>query len=299
MKRSSDNGVTWSPLKVVAEDGAASLNNPCAITLRDSGRILLVYQRYPPGLNERSVVPGLEGDKIVRVLLTYSDDHGETWSAPRDITRDAKPASRVTSVASGPGNGIQLRRGAFAGRILFPFNRGPYGEWEVYSVYSDDFGESWSYGIQAVEGTPGRANEVQFVETTSGFVQLYARSFNGAKRRKSTFSIDSGLSWTIPTFDVMDLTDPSCMGSVIRYSDPLDGEPSVLLYSGPNHESKRLSGTIWESRNEGQSWQMKTVVHAGHFAYSHLVRTPDDKIGCLYETGENSPYEQIAFARID
>ena len=42
MKRSTDNGQSWQPLQLVAEDGAASLNNPCVITLRDGGRILLM-----------------------------------------------------------------------------------------------------------------------------------------------------------------------------------------------------------------------------------------------------------------
>lgn len=297
MKRSTDAGKTWSAMTVIAEDGDNCLNNPCVVTDRSTGRILLMFQRYPEAYDERTVEPGVEGDKIVRTWLMHSDDNGATWSEPRDVTRNTKPAY-ATSVASGPGNGIQLRRGAFAGRILMPFNHGPYGDWKVYAALSDDGGKTWTYGLDAVEGTPGHANEVQFVEVIPGFVRLNARSFGGAKLRKTTLSIDSGLSWTAPLTDVADLPDPSCMGSTIRYSDPLDGEAPILLYSGPNSTTDRVNGTIWASYDEGQTWGNAIQVHDGHFAYSHLVRLPDDRVGCLYETGDAHPYERIVFARM-
>jgi len=297
MKRSTDNGRTWSAIERVASDGSNALNNPCVLRMRDSGRILLMFQRYPNGYDEHRVKPGITGEKIVRTWVMHSDDHGASWSDPRDVTRDTKPAW-VTSVAGGPGNGIQLRRGPFAGRILMPFNHGPYGDWRVYAVFSDDGGETWSYGMDAVNGTPGLANEVQFIENTLGFVMLNARSFDGAPLRKTTFSIDSGLSWTAPLQDIPDLVEPSCMASMIRYSDPLDNEPSVLLYSGPRHETKRVNGTLMQSQNEGRTWTEVITLHEGHFAYSHLTRLADDTIGCLYETGEAHPYARIAFARV-
>jgi hypothetical protein len=81
--------------------------------------------------------------------------------------------------------------------------------------------------------------------------------------------------------------------------DPLDGEPSILLYSSQGSTEKRMDGTLYASVNEGQSWYIQYPIHAGHFAYAHLVRTPDAAIGCLYETGANGPYERIVFARID
>ncbi len=36
----------------------------------------------------------------------------------------------------------------------------------------------------------------------------------------------------------------------------------------------------------------------GSFGYSALAVLPDMTIGCLYERGEKSPYETIAFARL-
>ena len=102
LKRSVDNGATWAPLQVVAESGDDSLNNPCAVVLRETGRILLMFQKYPKGVPERKVEPGFRGDTVCRNYIMHSDDHGKTWSAAKEITRQTKRKKVVTSIASGP-----------------------------------------------------------------------------------------------------------------------------------------------------------------------------------------------------
>src|SRR6185503_7886315 len=42
LKRSSDNGTTWRPLQVVDGDGSNALNNPTAVVMRETGRVLLM-----------------------------------------------------------------------------------------------------------------------------------------------------------------------------------------------------------------------------------------------------------------
>ena len=86
---------------------------------------------------------GLDGTNIYRNFILTSDDDGMTWAAPLDVTRTTKRPTRATTIASGPGTGIQLTRGPHAGRLLIPFNEGPYGKWQNYAVYSDDAGKSW------------------------------------------------------------------------------------------------------------------------------------------------------------
>jgi sialidase-1 len=41
------------------------------------------------------------------------------------------------------------------------------------------------------------------------------------------------------------------------------------------------------------------VLHEGPAAYSCLTVLPNGEVGCLYERGEKSPYDEIAFARFD
>src|SRR5688572_4393451 len=44
MKRSTDGGETWGPLRVVDEENTNALNNPTAVVVRETGRVLLMYQ---------------------------------------------------------------------------------------------------------------------------------------------------------------------------------------------------------------------------------------------------------------
>lgn len=110
---------------------------------RASGRVLLIYQSYPAGIGERSskLQTGHDGDMIVRNWIITSDDDGLSWSKPRHH-QDDEAAKVVTTLSSGPGIGIQLRHGKHAGRILIPFNEGPFGVWNIYTIYSDDQGKT-------------------------------------------------------------------------------------------------------------------------------------------------------------
>ncbi|HEX7446226.1 MAG TPA: sialidase family protein [Pirellulales bacterium] len=302
LKRSTDHGKTWSKAAIIAQDGAKSLNNPCAVVERESGRVLLVYQAYPAGIGERSdkIQPGYEGGTVVRNWLICSDDDGITWSEPRDITRQTKREKVVTTMASGPGIGIQLRHGEHAGRIIIPFNEGPFGLWNIYAVYSDDRGKTWAMGDIAPGGltdTGGgkrtsTVNEAQLVELQDGSIRFNVRRWAGMPVRKTCVSADGGVTWS-NVEDAPELADPGCMASIFRYTDAADGGRSRLLFSGPQ-STRRQNGTVFLSYDEGQTWPVKRVLCQGAFAYSCLTALPDGAIGCLYEAeGTN----KIVFAR--
>lgn len=302
LKRSTDQGQTWGKIAVIAEDGDKALNNPCAVVERKSGHILLVYQSYPAGVGERSgkIQPGYSGDLVVRSWLITSADDGVTWSKPRDITRQTKREHAVTTVAGGPGIGIQLRHGPHAGRILIPFNEGPFGLWNIYAIYSDDQGKTWAMGQVApgnlIDTGKGKktstVNETQFVELRDGSIRFNVRRWAGKAVRKTCVSQDGGVTWS-PIGDVPEIVDPGCMGSILRYTDPADGAPSRLLYTGPQ-STRRENGTVFLSTDEGKTWPVKRVLDPGSFAYSCLTALPDGTIGCLYETDGTN---RIVFAR--
>jgi sialidase-1 len=303
LKRSTDGGRSWGKLAVVADGGDASLNNPCAVVERDTGRVLLMYQSYPPGVTERSdlIRPGHEGEFIVRSFLVTSADGGATWSEPREVTRETKRPQRATTLASGPGVGIQLRHGRHAGRILIPFNEGPWESWNVYAAYSDDRGRTWRMGDVvpgglADDGKGGKVstvNEAQLVELKDGSVRLNMRRWAGPHVRKASVSRDGGLTWSAVE-DAPELRDPGCMASILRYTDPADGGRSRILFSGPQGDG-REKGTVFLSYDEGATWPVRRVLVPGKFAYSCLVALPDGTIGCLYEADGT---RKIAFARL-
>ena len=302
VKRSMDGGKTWGSVAVVAEDGDKALNNPCAVVERESGQVLIVYQSYPAGVSERSgtIQPGYDGEKVVRSWLITSDDDGVTWTKPRDITLETKREKVVTTVAGGPGIGIQLRHGPHAGRILMPFNEGPFGVWNIYAIYSDDKGKTWKMGDIAPGGlidtgngkTSSTVNEAQFVELAGGAIRFNVRRWAGKAVRKTSVSEDGGKTWSTVE-DSPDLADPGCMGSILRYTDPADGARSRLLYSGPQ-STKRENGTVFVSYDEGRTWPTKRVLCKESFGYSCLAALPGGTIGCLYEADGTS---KIVFAR--
>jgi sialidase-1 len=302
LKRSIDGGNTWSKILMIAEDGDRALNNPCAVVEHQSGQVLLMYQSYPAGIGERSgdIIPGYNGDRIVRSWLITSDDDGQTWSRPRDVTRESKREKTVTTVASGPGIGIQLHSGKHAGRILIPFNEGPFGVWNVYAVYSDDQGKTWQMGEVAPGalvdngkgGQTSTVNEAQFVELQDGSIRFNVRRWAGMPLRKTCVSNDGGITWSMVE-DVPEQVDPSCMASIFRYPDSSNGSKSRVLFSGPQ-SANRENGTVFVSYDEGKTWPVKRTLYSGSFAYSCLTALPDGTIGCLYETEGT---QRIVFAR--
>ncbi|MFT5901204.1 MAG: sialidase-1 [Bacteroidia bacterium] len=288
LKRSSDNGKTWSKLILVDEDGKNALNNPMAV-LRNDGRIILMYQRYAKDYGEKRALPGVEGDKICKTLTTFSDDEGLTWSEPEDITSQVKRAE-ATSVASGPGIGIELKMGSHSGRLVMPFNQGPWGKWYVYSVYSDDGGVTWVKGELASykNKVRGWANEVQMVELPDGRLMLNARSESGNRKRKIALSQDGGQTWT-DIHDEKALLEPECQGSFIQYND------STILFCNPRHRTRRLRGTVYASTDNGATWPHRKTVYKEGFAYSSMAVLSNGEIGVLFE---KDGYNSLSFTTV-
>ena len=290
LKRSADGGRTWAPLQVVAADGDNSLNNPTAVVGGETGRVILMYQRYPSGFHTspnpkaglRGVEPGYEGDRICRTFVQTSDDDGATWSARREITRSVKRAE-ATATLCGPGVGIQLRRGKRKGRLVMPFYQFPRPN-KVYAVFSDDLGETWGHGEPAEDRTEGAGNENQMVELADGSVMVNSRrSGLGAARRKVAISQDGGETWS-GLADDPTLVGPGCQGSILRYSDALDGRRSRIIFCNPASETERKNGVVRVSYDEACAWPVgKSLKCIGMFSYSCLTVLPDWRIGALYE----------------
>ena len=299
MKASDDLGMTWGGLVLVDDQPGYSLNNPCGVEVREgphAGRVVVMYQSYPTGCGESCVVPGYDAPNICRTFVTTSEDGGETWSPPADVTAQVKRPVVVTSVASGPGVGIQLRRGPSAGRLVMPFNQGPYGVWKVYAVWSDDGGDSWQYGDVAADGAAGTGNEVQMVERADGSILLNARRFGGDGHRKTAVSNDGGATWT-PLVDDDELPDPSCNAGIMVLTDPIDGfEHSRIVFSGPDSMSTRVNGHAWLSIDGGETWPIKRQVHPGGFAYSLPVTVDCERFGVFFE---KDGYTTITLAFVD
>lgn len=287
MKRSRDGGRTWGELKVIADDGPNTMGNPCPVVDRSTGRIWLPITRNLGVDNEREILDR-KGEGSREVWITHSDDHGETWSKPVEITSSVKRPD-WTWYATGPGNGIQLR----SGRLVIPSDHALAGS-KVYGshvIFSDDHGATWRIGGVISD----RVNECQVVELGDGRLMLNMRSYHKRNRRAVATSDDGGLTWSKLRHDEA-LIEPVCQASLIAVETEQHGQ--VLLFSNPA-STKRERMTIKASLDQGESWSEGVVLHEGPAAYSSLADLGGGVVGCLYERGVKGAYEEIVLERVE
>ena len=288
MRRSLDHGKTWGAQQTIVDYGYSSVNNPLLVQDRRDGKIFLFYQVYSINVREKTT-GDLFGNLDCRAYYISSMDDGETWSTPKDITSVARPDDASYTLASGPGIGIQMKHGDHKGRLVVPFNQGPWGKWKVFCLYSDD-GINWLKSTLVPDNAHGMGNEAQVVELSDGMLLMNVRSAGGQKMRKSSFSKDGGRHWS--TFrEEHELIEPGCMASIIRYSDQ---EGEYLLFSNPADDKKRRNGTVFISLDDGISWTVCRQVVRSFYAYSCLTQLPDNQIGLLFE---KKRYKRIEFTK--
>jgi BNR repeat-like domain len=298
LRRSFDDGKSWQPLQVLADEGRDSLNDPCAVVL-ESGRILLMYQRFPWMVHARTsgrtqrADPGYDGPRNTRTYQIQSENNGISWSKPRDITQMVRPSGRI-SIGS-PGTGIQLTRGKFRGRIILPLYEtrplaGDERDWLNSVAYSDDQGETWKISNNIPhQGHTGFGNEAQVVELNDGRILLSSRN-QGGFYRKYSISEDGGIRWSNFRLD-FGLPGTACQGSILRNNPPENGD-SLVVFTAPSNKYARNQGRVWISSSNGDQWEDSRIVTPGFFAYSCLSNLPGGNIGLLYEAEE---YRKILF----
>lgn len=293
LRRSTDGGQTWSPPQVVWDDAGNTCGNPCPVVDRETGAIWLLLTWNDGKMPEKSMKPGFGEDSRL-VFVSHSDDDGQTWSKPQNITRDVK-REEWSWYATGPGNGIQLEKGECKGRLVIACDHKIPAEKDALSyshvIYSDDHGKSWQLG-----GGPehDKCNECEVVELADGKLLLNMRSHDRSVRmRQVSHSDDGGATWSKAMPDET-LIEPICQASMRRYRWPTRDEAGVLLFSNPADNRIRQRLTIRASTDDGKSWRASKLLCEGSSAYSCLCVLPDGSIGCLYERDN---YGRIVFAR--
>ncbi len=183
LKRSFDDGDTWTDHQVVVYGNGDTSGNPAPVVDQLTGKVWLLFCRNLGDGHESLICQG----KAPRtVWLTSSKDDGATWLEPEEITDEVKLAN-WTWYATGPCHGIQLR----SGRLVIPCDHmvgvdldrktDPY---HSHVLYSDDHGRRWQIGGSAQNGT----NECAVVETVDGLLYLNSRNYVGEKCRVGSWS---------------------------------------------------------------------------------------------------------------
>ena len=275
-RRSQDGGHTWTDLQIVVPSGGRTCGNPCPITDRDTGRIWLLFCKD----NQQ-------------IFTTHSDDEGDTWAEPTEITAQAKDPA-WSYVGTGPCHGIQLA----SGRLLAPCwsdeSPGPatwapdppnWGKIQSsYALMSDDHGQTWHHSQNI---TRDASDECAAAELPDGSLYMDMRSRQGKRCRARARSQDGGQTWT-PAEYVPELPEPSCQGSILRIDNTL-----YLIH--PSNPDDRTHLALYHSRDGAQTFSAPTIVYHGPAAYSDLVNT-DTHLLCLFEADRS---QRLILERID
>jgi len=302
VRRSEDGGTTWSKYQVVWSDGGNTCGNPCPVVDQSTGRIFL-FSTWNLGTDSESEIIAFKSKDVRHPYACYSDDDGKSWTEPVCISDSAR-LDDWRWYATGPGIGIQIKRGKYAGRLVIPANHsyteiredvfrknGKYG-YGSHVIYSDDHGRTWKISEPI---TPG-CNESQVVELSDGSLMINMRSYNARQCRAVSISKDGGEHWSEITHDPV-LIEPICQASLITYSNSRNYNNIWVLFSNPADKKRRIRMTVRLSYDDGRTWPVSRVLHDGPAAYSCMAVLSNGEIACFYEGGESSPYERLIFEK--
>lgn len=294
MKRSTDDGKTWSEQQVIWDDAGNTCGNPCVVADQETGSIFLL-STWNLGEDHEGEIIAQKSKDTRRVFVLRSDDDGLTWSKPQQIT-DAVKKPEWTWYATGPGGGIQLENGKHKGRLVIPCDHIEAETKHYYShiIYSDDHGSTWKLGGRTPQH---QVNECEVVELSDGAIQLNMRNYNSAKRaRQTAISRDGGLTWSEQTHDAT-LIEPICQAAVLRYRWQEGNVPGAILFSNPASTQSRVNMTLRASLDDGKTWPTSHVLYPGPSGYSDLAKLRNGKIACLFEAGTDNIAESIVFTQ--
>ena len=241
--------------------------------------------------------------------MSYSDDDGKTWSAPKDITYGIRK-DWMHFLGTGPGTGIALHSGPHKGRLVIPAyttNNVSYlsGSQSSRVIYSDDHGETWHageavndnrpVGNQTIHSStmnnPGAQNtESTVVQLNNGDLKLFMRGLTGDLQVAT--SKDGGATWEKEIKRYPEVKDAYVQMSAIHTMH--DGKEYVLLSNAAGPGRERKNGLVHLARVEANgdlTWLKHNPIQSGKFAYNSIQDLGNGEYGLLYEHADNNQNE--------
>ncbi len=315
-RTSDDNGHTWSDTQVLIEGKGAEATDfmsvgygdPCIVADRESNRVLVMScagnVSFQNGTRQRH-------QNIARF---YSDDGGQTWSAPEDIAEsiysqfDASSYGPVRSMFVASGRIMQsstVKVGSYYRLYCAVLVRDRTATHMNYVLFSDDFGGSWEVlGDINQPAVYNTADEPKVEELPNGTILISSR-YNGG-RYYNIFTYDDVISgkgsWDKAQFsgannNGVTAIDNSTNGEVviIPVVRNADNEDMYLLFQsiplGPQRANvgiyyKELASEIEDYISPyelARDWDGVLQISTLNSAYSTMIWQKDNNLGVLYE----------------
>ncbi len=316
LKRSDDNGNTWSALQTIVDYDKLQAGNPAPVVdITDpafpKGRIFLFYNT---GNNHESEVR--KGNGLREVWYKTSTDGGITWSDGVNITtqvhRPKQPQVNAAynfsedwrSYANTPGHAMQFQYGKYKGRIYVAANHSAgnplprYADGRAFGYYSDDHGKTFHLSDDVnVQGS----NEATAAELSNGKLMINSRNQLGnVKARIIAISKEGGQKWDTTYFD-NNLPDPVCEGALLTIEAKKN--KNIIAFCNAADTLQRNNLTLRISYDGGILWKKNILIdkspssdrNKDYTAYSDIVDLGKKRIGVLYE---RAGYSEIIFTTV-
>ncbi len=312
LKRSRDQGKTWSDLKMLVDYDSLQAGNPAPVVDMFDPEYPngVVYLFFNTGNNHEYDIRMNRGVREVWMMKSF--DLGENWGKPVNITKQAHRPNNPTfnpeykfpedwrHYANTPGHAFQFQEGKFKGRIFVAANHSKgdpqdnFSEYQAHGFFTDDHGQTFE--ISESVDIPG-SNESIATELPNDRMIMSIRNQKGdIRQRILAFSSDGGQTWDEAEFED-ELPDPVCQGSIVSLTDSKGR--FTLVHSNNADTQNRNNLSLKLSYDEGKTWP-KTILIDGirnpgksaYTAYSDLVIIDRKEIGVIYEKNN---YKEIVF----
>ncbi|MGM0944537.1 MAG: sialidase family protein [Bacteroidota bacterium] len=315
MKRSKDQGLSWSQLETLVDYDSLQAGNPAPVVDLQNPEYPdgVIFLFYNTGNNQEYDIRMNRG--VRETWMIQSFDLGKSWTAPKNITAqvhrpnnpDFNPNYQFREdwrhYANTPGHAFQFQNGPHKGRIYVAANHSagdPISDWSDYQAhgfFTDDHGKTFEISESV---NFGGSNESIAAELSNGRMIMSSRNQKGdIRQRILSYSSDGGETWEESYFESQ-LPDPVCQASILNIGAK-EGK-TILAHSNASSENERNFLTIKISFDEGKNWTKNILIDSSKdqdkyawTAYSDLVNLDENTLGILYERVN---YQQIVFKTV-
>lgn len=305
-KLSEDNGINWGEQQYIAQGKESDTGydyahgDPASVVDRESGKILVMSAsgRY-----------GFFGSQKLQIARSLSTNDGNTWTISNISDKLYQNDDYVAHCFFSSGRIIQstlVKKGQYY-RLYAAVNTRSEANNSLNKkngckvVYSDDFGETWTY-LGGIESTPSYGNgtfgdESKVEELPNGNILLSCRALStGRIFNIFTFTDRDNAkgSWSSPVYNNSTITAASCDEEILLVpaKDKSGNQVYVLLQSAAMSSSREKVGIYYKVLSSAADYDQPSDFNSGWTAYkistttscySTMVLNKKGDIAFLYE----------------